>query len=174
MSGGKRRTVLQTIVELLLLMLIIAVVVLRLYVFEPVRVRETSMEPTLHEGDVLLINRWKIRHALPARGTIVVLEHPRLSEWVVKRVVAVENDQVAFDRSGLWLNGKLQREPYAVPYGREQIPPVTVPPDHVYVVGDNRPSSEDSRDYQSVPREKLVGEVVKILRRAPRAGGESR
>ena len=159
----ERRAAWRNVVGLLILGAVLAVMALRTWVYEPVRVVETSMEPTLHPGDMLLLNRHTIRRRLPERGTLVVLQHPLLDDWVVKRVVAVENDRVRYDQRGLWVNGKLADEPYAVRYRGKELVTETVPAGHVYVLGDNRPSSEDSRDYHSVPREALIGEVARVL-----------
>ena len=153
----------RTLVELLILGVVLAVIALRIWVYEPVRVVETSMQPTLDPGDMLLLNRYAVKHWGPERGTLVVLQHPLLDDWVVKRVVAVGNDEVRYDRRGLWVNGRLADEPYVVPYLGKELVTEIVPEGHVYVLGDNRPASEDSRDYHSVPREALIGEVVRVL-----------
>ncbi|MBI2301950.1 MAG: signal peptidase I [Armatimonadetes bacterium] len=167
----KPRKVVQHVVELLLLGVILAVVGLRLWVYEPVRVREESMMDTLHDGDVLLVNRLKTKHRLPERGTIIVLARPHNREWVVKRVVAVGGDTVAVARNGrVWLNRKQGAEPYAKPYYGEERAPLKVPAGQVYVLGDNRGHSEDSRDYGCIQHEDIVGEVVRLLKRAKPGG----
>jgi signal peptidase I len=150
--------------QLFLPTLLLAIVLLRLYVYLPVLVNQTSMEPSLREYDRLLVNTWTLRDRLPARGSVVVLVHPMDGHWLVKRVVAVGGDTVGFSPDGLlWLNGEPVQEPYAVPYQGEWLPETAVPQGAVYVVGDNRPSSEDSRDYGPVSAEQLIGEVVAVF-----------
>lgn len=164
----QRRPWLRHVVEVGLIAFIFTFIGLRLYVYEPVRVAEISMEPTLYEGDLLLINRLRPKHRMPPRGTLIVLHHPQNEDWVVKRVVAIAGDSIGFNRAGLWRNGQLIREPYAQPYGGEVIGPLRVPPDELYVAGDNRPSSEDSRDYGPVKRSLVIGEVVMMLKKGDR------
>ena len=160
MSAG---SVVRRAVELLLLGTVLGLLFLRAEVYRPVQVVQQSMEPTLHPGDRLLVNTWKVQRRLPKRGTVVVLQSHEEGVWLVKRVVAVAGDKVATGRWGLWLNGRWVKEPYAVPYGAETTPVVTVPADSVYVLGDNRPESNDSRDFGPVFGDEIVGEAVAVM-----------
>jgi signal peptidase I len=162
-----RRKILQHTTEVGLVLLILTVLGLRLWVYEPVRVREISMLNTLHDGDLLLVNRLRTKHALPERGAIIVLQHPGSGEWVVKRVIGVGGDKLEIGRDGrVRRDGQPLDEPYAGIMRGERVKPFQVPADQVYVLGDNRAHSEDSRDYGPVPRDRIVGEVVRVLKRA--------
>ncbi|MCC7492284.1 MAG: signal peptidase I [Fimbriimonadaceae bacterium] len=163
--SGRRRWV-RILVDLAVLLPLLSILLLRLLVYRPVQVAQHSMEPTLQPADQLLVNTWHAKKRLPPRGQIIVLLSPKDGEWLVKRVIGLPGEQVAVGPAGVRINGKLLAEPYAQPFRGERLPLVTVPPDSVYVLGDNRPRSDDSRDFGPVPRSALVGEAVAVL--APR------
>lgn len=147
---------------------LLGVLGLHLVPFEVVLVPTTSMAPTLQAGDHVLLDR---RDAPVERGQLAVLpdvEDP--DGLMVKRVVAVGGDTVAFDDGFLILNGTRPAEPYAeagrvpgVYFG-----PVTVPAGAVYLLGDDRGDSVDSRAFGPVPADRIVGRVT--FRVFPRTG----
>ncbi|MEU4090563.1 signal peptidase I, partial [Streptomyces aureus] len=135
---------------------------------EPVRVESTSMEPTLRAGDHLLVDDRAYDHAPPRRGDLVVFDGSGTP--LVKRVVAVGGDTVAIEDGVLEVDGRLVREPTVDPatvdgmyYGPSRVPDGTV-----FVLGDNRRHSVDSRQFGPVPVTKVTGRVV--LRWWPRSG----
>ncbi len=154
---------LRVLADWVLLAVVLALLFLRAMVYRPVQVVQESMVPTLRPGDRLLVNTWQVKKRLPPRGAIVVMMSHEEGIWLVKRVVAVGGDKVATGRYGLWLNGRWVREPYAVPYGAETTPVVKVPKDCVYVLGDNRPESNDSRDFGPVVHDEVIGEAVAVI-----------
>ncbi|MEF3119978.1 signal peptidase I [Kocuria flava] len=129
-----------------------SVVALRLWVLEPLVVGSDSMEPTLREGAlVLLLKTGDPDRAVP--GALVVFESPADGRTTVKRAVAREGQTVALEDSVLVVDGRPAAEPFVDRRSTdgEWFGPVTVPPRHVFVLGDNRALSLDSRDYGSVP-----------------------
>ncbi len=132
-------------------------------VYRFVDVVQHSMEPTLQPRDKLLVNFRAPRHGPPPRGAIVVLQPPSESEWVVKRVVGVENDDILIGPDGLTVNGRRIREDYITRQSGDAAAGGIVPRDAVYVLGDNRPQSNDSRDYGPVPTERVLGHVVRVV-----------
>jgi signal peptidase I len=132
-------------------------------------VNGSSMEPTLEDGDRLLINKFHFMLNDPQRGDVVTFRDPsRDGRYLVKRVVGVPGDQIEIRNKTLYRNGKKVSEPYINTeiedgdYG-----PVVVKKEHVFVMGDNRHqyASRDSR-YQSVGQvhERLIeGKVQFIL-----------
>jgi signal peptidase I len=146
------------------------------YAVKPYRIPSESMEPTLQVGDRVLVNRFS-RHlgADPQVGDIVVFHPPTAeSETYIKRVVGVAGDRIAVRDGRVVLNGELQREPYARDCGGEPEcwvrRPVTVPEGHVYVLGDNRGASHDSRVWGAVAVSEVIGEAVAIYWPPDRAG----
>jgi signal peptidase I len=140
--------------------------IVRPFVVEPFYIPTTSMVPTLEVGDRVLANKFIYRFAEPERGDIIVFESIDEKKDLVKRVVGLSGDRIAIKDGRLFVNDVSQREPYVVnktcvrglpktcSYG-----PVTVPPGHVFVMGDNRLNSEDSRFFGPVPKGNVVGEV---------------
>jgi signal peptidase I len=122
-------------------------------------VTSASMKPTIQIGDRLVMKRPRQWH----RGDIVVLANPdEPRAFLVKRIVALAPDRVAVRRGHLYVNNT----PAPPPQGGE-IPPAVLPdgdwtlhPDEVFVVGDNRAESKDSRDFGPIPTTKLRGVIL--------------
>lgn len=132
-------------------------------------VNGTSMQPTLHNGDRLLINKWKFTLQVPQRGEVVTFQDPHnQSRFLVKRVVGVPGDQIEIRDGKLFRNGEEVHEPYidtSIEDGNYG--PITVVPGTIFVMGDNRHryASRDSR-YDSVglvPVKLVDGKVEFIL-----------
>jgi signal peptidase I len=159
----------RAITAVFLILLIATVVFLRLSVFTPFVVLLNSMEPTLHENDHVLVNRWAYRHQLPQPGDIILFQHPEEPppSLMVKRVIGVPGDHLAVVRGYVMRNGKpLDERAYTLQNSLMVAPEWewgTVPPDTVFVMGDNRNHSEDSRDYGPVPLKNVVGRAVRIF-----------
>ncbi|NUQ01403.1 MAG: signal peptidase I [Armatimonadetes bacterium] len=158
----QRRSTSRLVIDLAALAVVLGILAVRLWVYRPVNVIQDSMLPTLRPGDKLLVNTWSWRRDLPRRGTIIVMETAE-KEWVVKRVVAVQGNLVELGPRGLKINGERIREPYAVRYRGDPPTRLRVPNGAVYVLGDNRPFSNDSRDFGPVKRAAIIGEAVAIL-----------
>jgi signal peptidase I len=146
------------------LLLLLVVLLVRLFVADPERVDGDSMAPTLHAGDVVLSVRPALLGAVDrtGRGDLVVLADPQGGGRLVKRVVGLPGDVVEIQDAVLRVDGRPVTEPYVdrsridgVYYG-----PVTVPQGSLLVLGDNRGTSVDSRDFGPVPIGSLSGRVL--------------
>ena len=136
--------------------------VLLLTALEPLRVSSVSMSPTLEAGDQVIVDKVSLRWNPPAVGDLVVFRDPQHHELVVKRVVALGGQTVAIEDAVLVVDGTVRHEPQ-VDLSRidsTYFGPVTVPPDAVFVMGDNRSESTDSRTYGAIPLDELVGRVI--------------
>jgi signal peptidase I len=163
-------------VALIVALAIALAVSVQAYAVKPYRIPSESMEPTLQVGDKVIVNRFS-HHlgAQPEVGDIVVFHPPTAtSETFIKRVVGVSGDRIAVRDGRVVRNGELQEEPYARPCGdgsRCDVPrAVRIPDGHVYVMGDNRGASQDSRVWGPVPVSKVIGEAVAIYWPPNRAG----
>jgi len=154
------------ILEFLVIMLVAFVLVfglIRPFVVEAFRIPSASMVPTLKVGDRVLANKFIYRFTEPARGDVVLFDSVEegSEDTLIKRVAGVEGDEIRVQGGTLFVNGETQDEPYlnqyipdrSTPYG-----PETVPKDHVFVLGDNRGNSGDSRVFGPVPVENIKGE----------------
>jgi len=144
-----------------------------------------SMEPTLHKDQVLLVSRLGIsgltgqvyaavHHEelsstgglVPPRGSICTFVHPNdPSRVLVKRVIGLPGEEIAIDNGVVYINGRQLSEPYVIFRDSRSMPPRRIPLDSIFVLGDNRPASNDSRVFGPVPRSHLVG--VAVLRYWP-------
>lgn len=153
-----------------------------------VTVSGNSMEDTLYDGDRVLIVRLEtlslvpwLRNRLVSNGTIVVSRHPaRMSELLIKRVVAVESQRVRLDHGGLFVNDTQQRDLQTVRQMTGSWPPsnegnvprtVVVPPRHYFLLSDNRVVRFDSRAFGSVRAADIVGVALGVMYRPKRAPG---
>jgi signal peptidase I len=143
-------------------------------------VTSSSMEPTLEAGEFFLADATYYRGRLPMRGEVAVYKHPKQSGLhYIKRIVAVEGDRIAIKAGRAVVNGMAVEEPYVEEGAAEgplaDMPEVQVPAGHVFVLGDNRANSVDSRDsvaHGPVPLSNLIGRVtdVAISRHLTRMG----
>jgi signal peptidase I len=147
------------------LLLWLVVILLVFYVFFSSAVVEGhSMLPTLESGDYLLVTRGD---PAPQRGDIVVtqVEENGVPVELVKRVVALPGDSVEIRSDVAYVNGAPEPSRGQSVDVRFSVsrPRVTVPPGHVYVMGDNRPNSEDSRYIGPVPISGIKGKAVFVF-----------
>lgn len=151
------------IVEVIVVAFLIAMLI-RSLVIETFVVQGPSMEPTLVSGERLLVSKLAYRFGEPKRGDVVVLRYPLdQSKDYIKRVVAVEGDTVELRLGRLYVNGILQEEPYVRFPGLYNMASLTVPEETVFVMGDHRTDSEDSRFFGPVSVELLKGKAIVII-----------
>ncbi len=148
------REVLETVLPALLMALLINV-----FVGQATRVEGQSMEPNLHTDQRLVIEKVSYRFHGPERFDVVVLRQPdEGDELLIKRVIGLPGETVEMRDGYVYINGEKLDEPFAdgeTRSGREST--ILVPPLHVFVMGDNRSHSNDSRSFGPVPIENLVG-----------------
>lgn len=151
---------------------IVLSLVIRSFVAHAFHVESSSMEPTLTPGNRILVNKLASN---PSRGDLVVFSRP--DGDLVKRVVALEGETVYFFDDGVvGIDDRFLQEPYLSAgtgtFVRSSIPncdpsesvagavACTVPEDHVFVLGDNRGVSFDSRNFGPIPRDDLIGSAA--------------
>lgn len=124
-----------------------------------------SMEPTLKRGDVYVIRIDAYVKEGPLRGDIVVVSRPEKHEDIVKRVIGIGGDVVAVALGQAMVNGAWPREPYIQQKRliRERPTVVKVPDGELFVLGDNRNFSEDSRDIGTLKSARVLGRAESVI-----------
>jgi len=126
---------------------------------QTIRIPSDSMTPTISPGDHLLLE--KLHPAEVVRSSVVVLHDPLGDGLIVKRVVAVGGDSIGFADGILMRNDRPVVEPYTIDFlDGVYYGPYVVPPGMIYLLGDNRADSVDSRTFGPVPVSSVVGRVV--------------
>jgi signal peptidase I len=129
------------------------------FIVKPFTIHQVSMQPTLQERDRILLNRLSYHFRDPERGDVVVFHSPMVKgEDLVKRVIGVPNDRVAVKDGDLYINGAIQEEPYVLDSEMlDEDQEVLVPEGHVFVMGDNRNNSGDSRFFGPIETDSIIG-----------------
>jgi signal peptidase I len=171
----------------LLLVALAVAVVIKSFLIQPFYIPSESMLPTIEVNDRVMVSKLSYRFGTPERGDIVVFISPfddvqdgetiaqtvlrnvlealgiraASAEDFIKRVIAVEGDRIEVRHNRVLVNGVAIEEAY-LPEGTRMgdEPEMTVPAGHVFVMGDNRSESFDSRRFGAIPVEDIVGEAV--------------
>lgn len=141
---------------------VVVAVVIIVFLYQPVRVEGTSMQPELRNQDRLFINKFVYHFEKISRGDVVVFHYPLdPKESFIKRVIGLPGDHIRIDDGTVFLNGKALKEPYVPRQYRDSrsMAAGVVPPHEYFVMGDHRCVSEDSRDFGPVPRSDIYGKA---------------
>jgi signal peptidase I len=125
------------------------------------RIEGSSMEPNFHHGEYLLVNKLAYRLGEYQRGDVIVFSYPGdPSKDYIKRIIGLPGDTVEIRDGILYVNGVAIQEPYPIrPMHAFPSGPTTVEPGHLYVLGDNRPASSDTRDWGLLDQELVIGKA---------------
>lgn len=144
---------LETVVLSVLLFLAINAVSAR------IRVDGFSMEPTLRNGEFVIVNKLAYRFGEPQIGDVIVFHYPRDPEQeYIKRVIGLAGDQVRISNGQVFVDGQPIEEPYISAPPRYESDWV-VPEDSLFVLGDNRNNSSDSHNWGPVPMQNVIGKA---------------
>lgn len=142
-------------------------IVIYLFVLTPNQVKGASMEPTFHSGDYILTSRITYKFRRMERGDVVVFKSPKNPDIeYIKRIIATPGQTVMVKDGEVYVNGQIMTENYisaktnlweggCIQDGDEYV----VPDGELFVMGDNRPRSSDSREFCSVPFQSIIGQV---------------
>ena len=128
------------------------------FVAQAMVVHGPSMQPNLHYDQRVMVEKvtYRLMHG-PRRGDVVVIDVPGEDEPLIKRVVALPGETVEVRGGRVFVDGQLQEEPWTTRQGGPDYPPTVMPPLYVFVLGDNRGSSRDSRSFGPVSVDQIVG-----------------
>jgi signal peptidase I len=158
---GVRRMLLDTL-ETIILSVVLFVAINT--VSERIRVESISMQPNLYAGDFVLVNKVVyLLSELPKRGDVIVFRYPPDPDTTpyIKRVIGLPGDQMHFANGEVYVNGVRLIEPY-LNSSTNRGSDCTVPEGQLFVMGDNRNNSSDSRAWGFVPLENIIGRAEMI------------
>ena len=151
------RRALWDVVTIVLPAVAIALLV-NVYAAEAVMVQDgPSMQPNLYRGYRLMSEKVSYRLHTPRRGDVVVIARPKGERTLIKRVVALPGETVEVRDGHTWIDGQPIAEPWVTYFGGPGYPATRVPDDCVFILGDNRPNSRDSRAIGPVPVSTIRG-----------------
>lgn len=188
---SERRGLLAFLRELpgLILIAFLLALLIKSFVIQAFFIPSKSMTPTLLVGDRVIVNKFIYDFRDPRHGEVIVFENPHLDEpdrnplaafwnWLteglgfsadpnkdfIKRVIGVPGDVIEVRNGAVFRNGEKLEEPYVSRQkDSSDFGPEKVEPEHVFVMGDNRPNSQDSRNIGPIPYDKIVGEAFLII-----------
>lgn len=160
MPGGFRRFA-KDVLEIVLISLILFVSINA--VSARIRVESVSMQQTLYAGNFVVVNKMSYKFGQPNRGDIIVFRYPPdpSQDPYIKRVIGLPGESVKITDDRVYINGIRISEPYLsvqTQHGGEW----TVPQDALFVMGDNRNNSSDSRSWGVVPLENVIGKAALV------------
>ncbi|HKV58699.1 MAG TPA: signal peptidase I, partial [Ktedonobacteraceae bacterium] len=154
------REVIETIVLTVLMFLVIR------FAVQNFNVDGTSMEPSLHNGELILVDKWTYLFHPPQRGDVIVfVAPPQPTLDYVKRIIGVPGDRITVNGNIIIVDGVTLKESYVAainqgnPYDAN-FKNMLVPPNMYFVLGDDRIRSDDSRHWGFVPRQNIIGRAA--------------
>lgn len=181
----------------LIFVALVLALVIKGFLLQAFVIPSTSMVPTLERGDRVLVNKLAMSLGGPSRGEVLVFHNPLLDElhrgplaaalhwmgeglgvgqpmdeFLIKRVVGLPGDTVSVKGDGVYINGRKLAEPYAnLQHGAGPLGTWNVPRDSLFMMGDNRGDSEDSRVFGAIPVDTVVGRAFLRMWPPTRWGG---
>ncbi len=152
---------------LYVLLVVVFALAIRLFLFEPIRVDGESMVSTLLDKEEMFVEKVSYWVREPRRGEIVIVYYPGYTQSCVKRVIGLPGDRIAVTDGVVYLNGEpLDESAYWDGYILYDMWETMVPEESIFVMGDNRNDSKDSRDLLDVgpiPYKRIVGRATSVI-----------
>ena len=172
MNAEKKENLKGLLIDLLIAVVIVAVITIFL---RPTVVRQTSMEPSLEPGDYLLVSRQAYRLGDFHRGDVIVFRHDEGGSTdkrlLIKRVIGLPGDVITVTDGALWINGSKVKEDYLSDAATPgEIYNLRVPDGQLFVLGDHRSVSMDSRAFGCISKQDVKGRAVLRLFPVKKAG----
>ena len=153
---GSVRLIVEIAVVFVLAMLV------RTFVFSLTTVQGPSMRETLHSGQIVAVDKLYFAIHDFSRGQVVICRYPDSDEFYVKRIVGLPGETIEIHGGQTYIDGQALAEDYVLYPPEEDFGPVRIAADEVFVMGDNRANSYDSRQEGTLPRSMIVGRVMAV------------
>ncbi|MBE6158112.1 MAG: signal peptidase I [Firmicutes bacterium] len=151
----------ENIKELLPYIIVIMIVLaIKAFVVAPIRVNGPSMEDTLYNGDIMILDEISYRFNKIERFDIVVVKYE--NEYLIKRVIGLPGERVEYKNNKLYINGKYVQEKFSHEI-TDDFKSITIPNNKYFVLGDNRINSTDSRIIGFISKNNIRGKTSLVL-----------
>jgi len=146
----------------------VVAMVVRCFIFEPVRVEGRSMLETLHHGEIVFVTKPEYLWGEPNRGDVIICRYPGRRENFVKRLIAVPGDTIEIRGTTVFINDVEQDESFLIPdlnRINHSMEPQTLHDNQYFVMGDNRDNSNDSRSASVglISKNQIIGHVRYVI-----------
>jgi len=141
---------------------LVIVIPIRYFLFQPFIVKGQSMEPNFENSNYLIVDELSYRFRDPQRGEVVVFRYPRnISQRFIKRIIGLPGEKIEIEAGVVMVNGKILDESKYLLLGVQTSGDIQISLDEneYFVLGDNRISSFDSRQWGTLPRKNIIGRV---------------
>lgn len=135
--------------------IILVVIFIKVFIVSPIRVNGESMDSTLHDGDIMLLDEVSYRFSDIQRFDIVVIH--REDEYLIKRVIGLPGEKIKYVDGKLYVNGKYVKEDFK--HKKTNDFSAIIDEKNYFVMGDNRTNSTDSRSFGTVSRDQILGKT---------------
>lgn len=146
-----------------LVVAVVVAVIIRTFIFEPVRVSGESMRETLQNNEIMLVTKYDYWLGKPSRFDVITCHYPNRKDSFVKRIVGVPGDTISMVNGKLTVNGIEYEEEYIVHRPLYEFNDFTLGEDQYFVLGDNRPNSNDSHIIGPINRNQIIGHVRVVV-----------
>ena len=150
---------LKEVIEFILI--IIIVFLIKYFVITPIRVNQSSMNNTLYDKDIMILNKISYRFVDIKRFDIVVIKKD--DEYLIKRVIGLPGELIEYKDNKLYVNDKLVDENFLHKKTDDYKLDKKIPEKYYFVVGDNRPDSLDSRYFGLVKKDEILGKTSLVI-----------
>ena len=140
---------------------VVAALLIHQYLFTFARVDGTSMLDTLHENNIMGVSRLHYRLNEPQRGEIITCNYPEDgNKLFVKRIIGLPGETIEIREGTVYIDGEPIAETYLTRVDDQSMDPITLAKDEIFVMGDNRPVSRDSRAVGPLTLDEIYGRVL--------------
>ena len=141
------------------ILILVFIILIKCFVVTPIRVNGPSMEPTLYQGDIMILNKTAYYFQEPKRFDIIVVETSE--DYLIKRIIGLPNEKIEYKNNKLYVDGKEVEEPLhngeTFDFSVSEFDVEKIPQGQYLVMGDNREHSYDGRELGFVKKEQLLG-----------------